>query len=199
MGGEGIDKVIVEERDVGYLDPGIAGVLEALNSLGGVETTSSCIGRVTIVEGRHHWGRDPGSRIVFKTHGRITASDILRVIGRGYRDLWLRATGPILHLATPSPECASHIMMVARGYGFKHSGVISMKPGRLVVELLSAAQLAAPLVTAGTPVVALSHESLAALAEAANETVAWGRRGLEGLASALTSSPGPCAPAEVRG
>ncbi len=192
MGGEGLKDVIVGERDVGYLDPGIAGVLEALNSLEKVETTSSCIGRITMVEGPVHWARDPESRIVFKTHGTITPHDILRVVGRGYRNLWLKATGPILHLATPSIECATHILSLARGYGFKHSGILSAKPGRIVVELLSASQLAAPLVLEGTVLISLSEESLSSLARVANEAVEWGRRGLEGLVSALTSAPGPC-------
>lgn len=192
MGREGLKDVIVGERDVGYLDPGIAGVLETLNSLGKVETTSSCIGRVTIVEGPVHWARDPGSRIVFKTHSKISPPDIIRVIGRGYRNLWLKATGPILHLATSSMECASHILSLARSYGFKHSGILSVKPDRIVVELLSAAQLAVPLRIEGALVVSLTEEALETLARVANETVEWGRRRLEGLVSALTSAPGPC-------
>ncbi len=192
-----IKRMLVEERDYGYLDHGIGEVLETLNSIGGIRTTSSCLGRVTIVEGPVHWGREEDSRIVYKTHGEITVGDILRVLSRGFADLWLKATGPILHLRTPSSECASHILRIARPHGFKHSGIIAMT-GDYVVELLSAAQLAAPLARSGRILVRLDTRSLEALVDAANQTVREGRKGLWGLVRDLSSSPGPCSnPREV--
>jgi len=187
-----IEEIIAEERDIGYLDPGIEDVLRRLNSLKGVSTTSSCIGRVAIVEGPIHWGRGEDTRIVFKTHGRVRPEDILRVVGRGFESLWLRANGPILHLRVSSLDCAAHILAMARPHGFKHSGVISLSREGPVVELMSAAQMSTPLVLAGRPVVRLDSAGLERLAGAANMVVEEGRRGLEELVSTLTASPGPC-------
>jgi len=188
----GIEKVIGEERDIGYLDPGIEDILRGLNSLKGVSTTSSCIGRVAIVEGPIHWGRGEDTRIVFKTHGRVRPEDILGVVGRGFDSLWLRASGPILHLRVSSLDCAAHILALARPHGFKHSGVISLSREGPVVELMSAAQLSAPLIADGRLLVRIDPVSLERLAETANMVVEEGRRGLRGLVSALTASPGPC-------
>jgi len=186
-----IDDVIIEERDVGYLDPGIEAVLRTLNSLEGVSTTSSCIGRVALVEGKYYWGRDEDSRIIYKTHGRITGSKILEVLSRGFSDVWLRASGPILHLRVSSIDCALHILGAARPYGFKHSGIIAVGED-VVVELMSAAQMSMPLRVEGRTVVRTDPGSLEALAGLANSVVEEGRSRLYRLASALSSSPGPC-------
>jgi len=185
---------VEEERDVGYLDPGISGILERLNSIPLIATTSSCIGRVALVEGEWHWERDEGARIAYKTHGTLREEDILTIIARGYRNLWLKATGPILHIRTPIMDCALHILAAARGAGFKHSGIISAGgPGGIVVELIAATQIYAPLILEGRRLVRLDRESLAQLVKAANETVKEGRRRLEELTESVVSEPGACA------
>lgn len=184
---------ILVERDIGYLDVGIAPILESLNSLKGVATTSSCIGRVALVEGPFHWGRDEDSRIAYKTHSRITPEAILRVMSRGFTDLWLKATGPILHARTSSLDCALHLLGKARESGFKHSGVISHGgPGGSVVEIMSASQLSAPLIVGGVVVVRMGRDYLEALAGRANATVEEGRRRLRLLVDSLLTDPGPC-------
>jgi len=187
-------RAVEDERDIGYLDPGISGILEQLNSLPLVATTSSCIGRVALVEGEWHWERDEGARIVYKTHGALREEDVLTVLARGYRNLWLKATGPILHMRTPSMECALHILAVARRAGFKHSGIISAGgPGGIVVELIAATQFYTPLILNGRRLVRLDRESLAQLVNAANETVREGRRRLEEFTRTVVSEPGACA------
>ncbi len=185
-------KAIVEERDVGYLDPGIASILERLNSLPGLATTSSCIGRVALVEGRVHWGRDEDSRILYKTHGEVTVEEIVRVLSRGTPDVWLKATGPIMHVRARSLGCALHLLSLARESGFKHSGIIAhSSEGGSVVELLSAAQMAVPLVVGGSPVFS-STRQLALIAEKANMTVREGRARLARLVDQIAGSPGSC-------
>ena len=187
------------ERDVGYLDPGIAPILESLNSVPLLATTSSCIGRIALVEGERHWGRDEDARIVYKTHGTLRVEDLYRVAGRGFRDLWLKATGPILHVRTPSLECALHLLSHARRAGFKHSGIISMgSPGGIVVELTAAPQLYAPLIVGGRRLYRLDHSSLEALVETANRTVEEGRRRLYHLAESDSRDPGACAASSTR-
>jgi tRNA wybutosine-synthesizing protein 3 len=184
---------VVRERDVGYLDPGIADVLNTLNSLGKLATTSSCNGRIAFVEGKVHWGRDRESRIVYKTHGRIIPEDILRIISRGFRDLWLKATGPIMHVRTNDFDCAMHLLEKARENGFKHSGIISHgNPGGIVVELMSANQMSTPLVADGAILVKLGSRQLSVLAEKANRTVEEGRRRLAWLVEDLARNPGFC-------
>ena len=184
---------IIRERDIGYLDPGIADILNALNSLRKLATTSSCIGRIAFVEGKVHWGRDGDSRIVYKTHGRIAPEDIIRVLSRGHRDLWLKATGPIMHVRISDFECALHLLEKAREHGFKHSGIISYgNPGGIVVELMSANQMSAPLAINGIILVKLGGRQLNVLADKANRTVEEGRRKLRLLVENLLKEPSVC-------
>ena len=186
-------KSILLERDVGYLDVGIGPILETLNSVKNIATTSSCLGRIAIVEGIVHWGRDEDSRIAYKTHGKITPEAILRVLSRGFSNLWLKATGPILHARTNSLECALHMLSKARENGFKHSGIISHgTPSGTVVELMSASQLSTPLVVNGVVVIRMGREYLEALANKANSTVEEGRRRLKSFVDSLLADPGPC-------
>jgi len=180
------------ERDIGYLDPGIGGILEEINRIPLVATTSSCLGRIALVEGRWHWERDEGARIVYKTHGALRVEDVLIALSRGYDYLWLKATGPILHLRTPSLDCALHILGLARESGFKHSGIISGSDAGFVVELIAATQLYTPLVLDGRRIVRLDWESLSRLVEAANSTVSEGRRRLQALVKAFSDGPGAC-------
>ncbi len=185
--------IVVKERDIGYLDPGIEEIINILNGIPGIATTSSCIGRVTIIEGVVHWGRDGDSRILYKTHGLLKPVDIEKILSRGFRNAWLKATGPILHVRTKTLECALHLLSKARETGFKHSGIISYsQEGGAVVELLSASQMAAPIVINGVSIVKTgSHLEL--LAGKANSVVEEGRSRLYSLVSELMRNPGPCA------
>ncbi len=186
-----INSVILEEKDVGYLDPGISRVLEVLNSIKGLTTTSSCIGRVVLVEGKVHWGREKDSRILYKTHDQIRPQDILRVIARGFENVWLKATGPIMHVRTRGLDCAIHLLEKARRSGFKHSGIIAYNNNEAVVELLSAPQMASPIVIEGVIVVRTGPQ-LEYLAGRANMVVESGRQRLFSLSNSISSDPGPC-------
>ena len=178
---------IMEDAIIGYLDPGSLGLLELLNKPARVVTLSSCTGRVTLVAGRRPWSRRE-AYIAFKTHAPGTIEDVERVLSRGFRDLWLKATGPILHVKTDSMDCALHMLSLARPYGFKHSGIISAGDDGIVVEFMSAVDITAPLVVGGVHVVA----SLGELVELVNEAVHGARQLFHEFARQLSSHPGPC-------
>lgn len=180
-------EAILEDAIIGYLDPGSLGLLEMLNRPARVATLSSCIGRITLVAGRRPWSRRE-AYIAFKTHDRITVDDIVRVAGRGFRNLWLKATGPILHVKTDSMECAMHMLSQARPYGFKHSGIISVSHEGVVVEFMSAVDVTMPLVIDGSPVAT----GLEKLVDEVNDAVHGARQLLHEFARQLSSHPGPC-------
>lgn len=188
----GLRDILIEERDIGYLDPGIEDVLDRLNSLRGVATLSTCIGRVSIVEAEKPWERgEEASRVVYKTHGAVGEEDIERILSLGLCNLWLKASGPIMHLRVASLECALHILGYARRSGFKHSGIISVGGERgVVIELMSATQVTMPLRIACKDLVYPGRTGI--VAEIANNTVEEGRRRLSELVSLLASDPGPC-------
>lgn len=179
---------LLEERLIGYLDPGIDSVLRVINSLEGLETTSSCIGRVVVVESRFPWERREESRIVFKSHGGVRAHQLALVLARGYLgDLWLKVSGPIIHIrvSPSSARCTPRILEVARRTGFKHSGVISLDPrGGHVVEVNSPTQVIAPLRVSGVNTV--RGRILGAVVERVNEILLEGRRRLRRFVEELS-------------
>ncbi len=190
---ESLLKGIYEDRIVGYLDPGAERYLEIFNKPTLLATTSSCTGRITLIEGVWHWERED-ARVLYKTHDPIEASTIATHISRPFIDnVWLKVTGPIIHFKTLSIRCASKLLDHARASGFKHSGLISVSPvGGYTVEVMSGVQLMVPLKRGG--VILIDKGYLESLATMANEALAEGRRRLERLASRLSSGLDACEP-----
>ncbi|MCE4624088.1 MAG: hypothetical protein F7B11_05005 [Caldisphaeraceae archaeon] len=177
-----IKDVLLRERIIGYLDPGAEWFLFKINKNTHIFTTSSCMGRITIIEGRWYWERDR-ARIVMKSHSPITIYDIAKAITRPFDNLWLRSTGPILHLKTRKIECAFFILEVARSSGFKHSGIISRSKDEHTIELMSAVQISIPLKINGT--FTFEPRSLNHIVKLANDSILEGRKRLEKLATNL--------------
>lgn len=169
---------MLEERMLGYLDPGIERLLDYINSFKAIETTSSCVGRISIIESRFPWERREGSRIVFKKHSEVTPEEIAQVMVRFDTTLWLKVTGPILHLRVYKPECASEVLRMARMSGFKHSGAISMGDS-VIVEIHSPTQMIVPLRINGLIVV--RGDALRSVTRMANDILKEGRSRLDRL------------------
>jgi len=176
-----LDEILIEERLVGYLDPGAEGVLRVLNSMQPVETTSSCLGRVTVIEGEWPWERREETRIVLKSHIGLTPERVALIISRPFDNLWLKASGPIIHFRVYTRECAESLLRVAREAGFKHSGAITLTgdPGCCVVEVSSPTEIAVPLKLEGR--ILLTGRALAEVVLRANKVVDEGRARLARL------------------
>ncbi|GBF09071.1 tRNA(Phe) 7-((3-amino-3-carboxypropyl)-4-demethylwyosine(37)-N(4))-methyltransferase [Aeropyrum pernix] len=172
-----IEEVLLEERLIGYLDPGAEIVLARINRPSKIVSTSSCTGRITLIEGEAHWLRN-GARVAYKTHHPISRSEVERVLRRGFTNLWLKVTGPILHLRVEGWQCAKSLLEAARRNGFKHSGVISItEDSRLVVEIMSSQSMSVPLVMEGARII--GDDALDMLIEKANTILVESRIGLD--------------------
>ncbi len=179
---------LLEERLVSYLDPGAEEILYKINSLENVVTTSSCIGRITIVEAEFPWERREDSRIVLKTHSKVDEFKIALVLSRDLAPLWLKVTGPIIHFRIKNFECASALLNIARRSGFKHSGIISIDergPSCCTVEINSPTQMIVPLKTKKK--VLIRGNDLKVLVLLANEILFEGRKRLRNLVSNIDS------------
>ena len=132
---------MLEDREIGYLDPGIDEILEAFFEKDGLYTTSSCIGRITLVKGKRYWSRGEAI-IVYKKHGHVEEDLILELLSKpSIDDLWIRVTGPIFHVAAYDMRWAKWVLELGRKAGFKHSGIFSVsESGFLTVEMISSVQ-----------------------------------------------------------
>ncbi|WP_117354751.1 hypothetical protein [Acidilobus sp. 7A] len=185
-----VRELLLEERLVGYLDPHAERYLLKINGPY-LTTTSSCTGRITLVEGKWHWLRD-SARVVFKTHGKISIYQLAEVLARPYEDLWLKVTGPILHARVRGLDKALKLLSIARDAGFKHSGIMHIESDEtLMVELISAVQVSEPLKANGKWLVEPS--SLKDLVDLSNRALEEGWRRLARLSELIESiqpSPG---------
>jgi len=121
---------IWEDYEIGYLDRDLIPILVVLNRDREIYTTSSCSGRIVIVDGNIPWTREETS-VVFKSHIPITTSDLVFIYEKPPRKAyWLIVTGPIIHFSTTSFRKAVEVLKRARGVGFKHSGIMHVSTSR---------------------------------------------------------------------
>jgi len=179
---------MLEDREIGYLDPGIEGLLEAFFRKDGLYTTSSCIGRITLIEGTRPWDREE-STVVYKIHGKIDSGTIIKYLeDPAYKNLWLRVTGPIIHVNCKDLKWAQWIIDIARKVGFKHSCIFSLRE-EIVVEIMSSIQVTLPLKINGLNVV--SMENLGEVVTRVNSLWEAGVSTAENLREMIEADPGP--------
>lgn len=125
--------------------PALRSLLRAVNSRPGLYTTSSCAGRVALLE-LSGPGAKAGSRFLGKWHDGASVDELRKAASR-YRkgQVWLIAQGPILHVACDGQDAALALLKAAQAAGFKRSGIVAAGPRRWVVEVLSTERMDVPL------------------------------------------------------
>ncbi len=129
---------IWEDYEIGYLDRELLPLLVLLNRDRDIYTTSSCSGRIVVVDGIVPWVREEAS-VVFKSHIPVTTADLDFVFRETpHKSYWLVVTGPIIHFSTTNLRKALKSLKKARTAGFKHSGVMHVSSTRGVfIELVT--------------------------------------------------------------
>lgn len=175
---------MLEDLDVGYLDPDIYHVLQALFRRSDSFPVSSCSGRITVVDSKLPWHRK-GSTVLFKKHSPITEGELLPIVANNtpIARLWLVVTGPIFHISSVNLKEALTLLRIARAAGMKHSGVLSISRRGIYVELKTGVRLTV-LLRSGDSVV----KDLREVVKAANEALLEGKSRLERLYRLLIES-----------
>ncbi|MBO8175483.1 MAG: hypothetical protein H0Z18_09520 [Thermococcus sp.] len=126
------------------VDEDIIDLLMLINSIKGVYTTSSCSGRIGIIE-EPDLGAKPLSRWLIKEHRPITfeeAKDSLKKAQRGF--IFLKSQPPIFHIVAESFEIAKKLHELGLASGFKYTTFKAVKE-RILVEINGTEYLTAPL------------------------------------------------------
>lgn len=148
------------------IDSGIKDVVDFINSLEDYYTTSSCSGRIVLIE-RPESGKKQDSRWAFVSHEPVVSDALAgKICGR---NLWFKQEGAILHACCRTPESAEKLLNVFRDAGFKRAGAISLS-GRIIVELISTEIIEAPLTGADGSKLA-GDGYISSLAAAANRNM----------------------------
>ena len=126
------------------VDDDIVELLMLINSIRGVYTTSSCSGRIGIIE-EPDLGAKPLSRWLIKEHRPITfeeAKESLKKAQRGF--LFLKSQPPIFHIVAESFDVAKKLHELGLASGFKYTTFKALKE-RILIEINGTEYLTAPL------------------------------------------------------
>lgn len=173
-------KRIWEDLEIGYLDRDLLPLLVLVNQDIELYTTSSCSGRILVVDTDYPWEREEAS-ILFKSHKPVNTNELRSIYNlKVYRKMWIIVNGPIIHMYSRSLRKAALILKTARGVGFKHSGIIHASPERgAFIELITGIYISQLLRTCNEEITPL--DQIAKLVDVLNSALIEGKKRLDKL------------------
>jgi len=134
-----------EALEKGLVDSDIIPLLNKINSPENYFTTSSCSGRINIMQ-----MPDLGDKLnaiwLGKWHSEVKIEEVLNAINKHDEGmLWFMVHSPILHVSAKTLEDAVELLNLAIACGFKHSNIKSVSHKKLVVEIRSTERMDVPL------------------------------------------------------
>jgi len=175
-------KRIERDKSIGYFDEKIDELVNLINAVPDLSTTSSCSGRIIFYESEGPWGFGHGE-IIAKFHDIITEELLENVLKKPVKKiLWASAQGPIIHVACRDIYSASWLNKLARRVGFKHGGIISVED-EVVLELRAVDRVDIPLKYRE----ALLVNDLSVIADILNSVLKRGWEKIEKLSSLLSN------------
>ena len=128
----------------GMVDEKMVPIVEKINARTDFFTTSSCAGRIVVVE-TPSFGNKRRARFLGKWHRAVEVSEVLEALkGASVGELWFLVQSPILHVTAISMQDAATMLAVAIQSGFKHSSIKAAN-GKIVVEVLTTERIDTPL------------------------------------------------------
>ncbi|AEH24954.1 tRNA(Phe) 7-((3-amino-3-carboxypropyl)-4-demethylwyosine(37)-N(4))-methyltransferase Taw3 [Pyrococcus yayanosii] len=128
----------------GKVDEDIIYLLLLINSIKGVYTTSSCSGRIGIIE-EPALGAKPLSRWLVKVHRPLTFEEAKEALMRAERGLiFLKSQPPIFHVVSENLEIAKKVHALGLASGFKYTTFKAIS-SRYLVEINGTEYLTVPL------------------------------------------------------
>lgn len=127
------------------VDKDVIPLLEKINSREEYFTTSSCSGRIAVMQ-MPDFGDKVNARWLGKWHREVGLEEVLEAVRKHDGGmLWLMVHSPILHVASKTLEDAVRLLNVGVLSGFKNSSIKSISHKKLVVEIHSTERLDIPL------------------------------------------------------
>ena len=157
-----MEKARIENK----VDTEILPILKIINELDDFYTSSSCAGRIVLLE-IPSIGDKKNAKFLGKWHRKIKPDEIKASAEKAKKGLlWLIAQSPIIHLVASTKEIADKMLKNAISCGFKNSAMKSAGK-KNVLEICSTERLDAPIGQDGF--LFCNEEHLQLLVEIANE------------------------------
>lgn len=156
-------KEAVQEKKV---DSSIHSLLKIINSMEHYFTTSSCSGRIVLLQ-LPEIGDKKHALFLGRWHRQITIDDVYTAL-TSYNEgqAWLFTQSPIFHIGCKHISAASDILTIGVSNGFKHSGIRSVSD-QIIVEIRSTERMDMPLGQQGK--LLISKETMHFLVDIANK------------------------------
>lgn len=130
--------------DNNLVDKAVIEILNNINSKDSFATTSSCAGRIVIME-IPTAGDKKNAIFHGKWHNIVTLDEIKTAIKKFNKgQLWFLAQPPIFHIASENIDDADKLLKIGINSGFKHSGFKTVND-RIIVEICSTERIDMPI------------------------------------------------------
>lgn len=183
---ESLDMKICE----GEVDKEILPIVEKINSNPDYFTTSSCAGRIVLIE-MPDLGDKEAAEFLGKWHREVEVKEIMDAFlkAKDNTTVFLLAQSPIIHIRCRTLESAVKLRNIAVESGLKYSTLKSLtlssknEPVKVVVEILSSENIHVPVARSGK--LFPDRDYLTFLVENANQALKRAREKLERFKASL--------------
>jgi len=118
----------------GVVDEGVIPYLNMINSRPDYVTSSSCYGRIILIDLPNYTKRD--SKFLYKWHREVAPEEVWEALQEADGKLvWLKADPLILHVSCRDIEAANQLLKIKAAAGMKRGGIFSIAPNRVQIEL----------------------------------------------------------------
>ncbi|XP_028988597.1 tRNA wybutosine-synthesizing protein 3 homolog [Betta splendens] len=172
----------------GSVDQDIEHLVSLLNSREEYFTTSSCSGRVIMIDAAAENSEVQKQNCVwlFVSHQKCTSEDLMSAVANSSGDALLKFEPFILHVQCKRLEDAQLIHSVAINSGFRNSGLTVSKAGKIITAVRSTHGLEVPLSHGGKLLV--GQEYISFLTQIANQKMEENLRRIQRFYQNLQSS-----------
>ena len=118
----------------GHIDKDIVKILNQINSKKDYYTTSSCSGRIVLLEKLSNKKSD--SRWLLNKHNKLKFNEISKLLKNNIKnEIWFKQEPIILHVRCRNIDSAKKLLNASRKI-FKRAGIISLSEKKIVVEII---------------------------------------------------------------
>lgn len=168
-----MDKLYKPDKSTkGNVDLEISELIDKINSFDCYYTTSSCSGRIILIE-INKTQRKKNANWIYITHSKSSFAKIKSSLSKVPKDLpksrqvWFVQEPLILHICAKDIESAQKIIDIARNTGLKRSGIFSVRENRVMIEIIGCDKMEVPVFYGGK--LQITDDYLKTLVKIANE------------------------------
>jgi len=129
----------IDKSRKGSIDKDIAKLIGIINSKGDYCTTSSCAGRIVLIEiGK----KKNDCEWILAKHSTVKFEEVKKAVSsyKGKNELWIKQQALILHVACRNLESAKEFLNLSRKI-FKKAGIIAITENKVTVEVIGSHHL----------------------------------------------------------